>query len=151
MTRRKPIMPKNWHCWTFSTDCGTNKVSKPPPTISAVTNKLQKLIFRISAKKRKYSFPTYKTKRNRLLSPSWKHRKSRFPLARHWWTASSQAAIRQTPPSCRRCGTSANWPYWKGCWKHLRWTSIKRISRSIRTANLSLKSTLRRTNGFIRS
>ena len=69
--------------WTFSTNCGTNKVSKPPPTISAVTNKLRKLIFRISAKKRKYSFPTYKTKRNRLLSPSWKHRKSRFPLARH--------------------------------------------------------------------
>ena len=65
------------------TNCGTNKVSKPPPTISAVTNKLRKLIFRISAKKRKYSFPTYKTKRNRLLSPSWKHRKSRFPLARH--------------------------------------------------------------------
>ena len=42
-----------------------------------------KAYFPNSAKKRKYSFPTYKTKRNRLLSPSWKHRKSRFPLARH--------------------------------------------------------------------
>lgn len=31
----------------------------------------------------KYSFPTYKIKRNKLLYPSWKHRKSKFPLARH--------------------------------------------------------------------
>ncbi len=45
MTRRKPIMPKNWHCWTFSTNCGTNKVSKPPPTISDATKGQRKAYF----------------------------------------------------------------------------------------------------------
>ena len=103
MTRHKPIIAKNWHCWTFSMNCGTNKVNKPPPTISAAMKEPQKLISRISAKKRKYSFPTYKIKRNKLLYPSWKHRKSKFPLARHWWTASSQTVI------CRRLFTNGFW------------------------------------------
>ena len=41
-----------------------------------------KLIFPISVKKRKYNFPTYKTKRNWLLSPFWKLRKIKSLLAR---------------------------------------------------------------------
>ena len=150
MTRRKPIMPKNWHCWT-SQRIVEQQSEQAATNYFGCYEQATKAYFPNICEEEKIQLPTYKTKRNRLLSPSWKHRKSRFPLARHWWTASSQAAIRQTPPSCRRCGTSANWPYWKGCWKHLRWTSIKRISRNIRTASLSLKSTLRRTNGFIRS
>lgn len=42
----------------------------------------RKLIFPISVKKRKYNFPTYKTKRNWLLSPFWKLRKIKSLLAR---------------------------------------------------------------------
>lgn len=42
----------------------------------------EKLIFPISVKKRKYNFPTYKTKRNWLLSPFWKLRKIKSLLAR---------------------------------------------------------------------
>ena len=41
-----------------------------------------KAIFPISVKKRKYNFPTYKTKRNWLLSPFWKLRKIKSLLAR---------------------------------------------------------------------
>ena len=150
MTRHKPIMPRNWHYWMCSTDCGTSKANRLPPTISDATKGQRKLIFPISVKKRKYNFPTYKTKRNWLLSPFWKLRKIKSLLARRWWTVSSQAVIREIPPSCKRCGTSVKWLYWKVCWKHLRWIFIKRTSRNIRTANLSLKSTLRKTNGFTR-
>ena len=38
--------------------------------------------FGCSVKKRKYNFPTYKTKRNWLLSPFWKLRKIKSLLAR---------------------------------------------------------------------
>lgn len=41
-----------------------------------------KAYFPISVKKRKYNFPTYKTKRNWLLSPFWKLRKIKSLLAR---------------------------------------------------------------------
>ena len=42
----------------------------------------RKLIFPISVKKRKYNFPTYKTKQNWPLSPFWMLRKIKFLLAR---------------------------------------------------------------------
>ena len=63
-------------------DCGTSKANRLPPTISDATKGQRKLIFPISVKKRKYNFPTYKTKRNWLLSPFWKLRKIKFLLAR---------------------------------------------------------------------
>ena len=65
-----------------STDCGTSKANRLPPTISDATKGQRKLIFPISVKKRKYNFPTYKTKRNWLLSPFWKLRKIKSLLAR---------------------------------------------------------------------
>ena len=63
-------------------DCGTSKANRLPPTISDATKGQRKLIFPISVKKRKYNFPTYKTKRNWLLSPFWKLRKIKSLLAR---------------------------------------------------------------------
>ena len=70
------------HYWMCSTDCGTSKANRLPPTISDPTKGQRKLIFPISVKKRKYNFPTYKTKRNWLLSPFWKLRKIKSLLAR---------------------------------------------------------------------
>ena len=65
-----------------STDCGTSKANRLPPTISDATKGQRKLIFPISVKKRKYNFPTYKTKQNWPLSPFWKLRKIKSLLAR---------------------------------------------------------------------
>ena len=53
-----------------------------------------------------YTSPTYKTKRNWLLSPFWKLRKIKSLLAKRGWTVSSQAVIREILPSCKRYGTS---------------------------------------------
>ncbi len=110
MTRRKPTMPKNWHCWTFSTNCGTNKVEQSCHQLfSAVTNKLRKSLFSEYLRRReKYSFPTYNDKAEaRLFMSILEHRKSRFPLARHLMDSiQSSGYPAELRPLAKGAGTS---------------------------------------------